>query len=291
MKNLIQAAVVTLLAASAAQGQSNPAGFCQVADSDSGFSGSQGGNGWWYRFDRGDPNASEDMPFYFFSYDEYRWCATPSYGGVDYSSNGSHCMHQRNGVHTNSGAGCQTPALGTLCPTREWRSAQPQSLRVHVQIVAGTDFQQFELTTDGAVVRAWIFPKEALPPEGAWIDVPPTSTVALRVTPLGYCAGSTYSVRIYAPDCNSDGVPDAQQISQGQLDDLDSDGVPDICQQPTCVDADLFRNGVINGADLGILLSEWGPANANTVSDINHDGRVDGSDLGFLLANWGPCSN
>jgi hypothetical protein len=157
--------------------------------------------------------------------------------------------------------------------------------------VAGTDFQQFELTTDGAVVRAWIFPKEALPPEGAWIDVPPTSTVALRVTPLGYCAGSTYSVRIYAPDCNSDGVPDAQQISQGQLDDLDSDGVPDICQQPTCVDADLFRNGVINGADLGILLSEWGPANANTVSDINHDGRVDGSDLGFLLANWGPCSN
>ena len=78
MKNMIQAAVVTLFAASAAHGQNNPAGYCQVADSESGFSGSQGGNGWWYRFDRGDPNASEDMPFYFFSYDEYRWCATQS---------------------------------------------------------------------------------------------------------------------------------------------------------------------------------------------------------------------
>jgi hypothetical protein len=48
---------------------------------------------------------------------------------------------------------------------------------------------------------------------------------------------------------------------------------------------------VINGADLGILLSEWGPGYANTVSDINHDGRVDGADLGFLLANWGPCQD
>ena len=47
----------------------------------------------------------------------------------------------------------------------------------------------------------------------------------------------------------------------------------------------------MNGADLGILLAQWGVANANTVSDINRDGRVDGSDLGTLLAFWGPCSN
>lgn len=54
---------------------------------------------------------------------------------------------------------------------------------------------------------------------------------------------------------------------------------------------DLFDDQQVNGADLGVLLSQWGPANANTVSDINNDGRVDGSDLGTLLANWGPCSN
>jgi hypothetical protein len=92
-------------------------------------------------------------------------------------------------------------------------------------------------------------------------------------------------------DCNSDGIVDYGQILQGQLADLNADGIPDICQQPTCVDADLFRNGVINGADLGILLSQWGPAPAGTVSDINRDGQVSGADLGFLLNAWGPCSN
>jgi hypothetical protein len=95
----------------------------------------------------------------------------------------------------------------------------------------------------------------------------------------------------WSADCNSDGVVDYGQILAGQLADANTNGIPDICEGPTCRDADLFRNGVINGADLGILLSEWGPAYANTVSDINHDGRVDGSDLGFLLANWGPCQN
>jgi hypothetical protein len=94
----------------------------------------------------------------------------------------------------------------------------------------------------------------------------------------------------WSADCNSDGIVDYGQILQGQLADLNADGVPDVCQQPTCVDADLFRNGVINGADLGILLSQWGPANVNTVSDINRDGQVNGADLGFLLANWGICN-
>jgi uncharacterized membrane protein len=54
---------------------------------------------------------------------------------------------------------------------------------------------------------------------------------------------------------------------------------------------DLFPNGTINGADLGIMLSEWGPAVGNTISDLNRDGSVDGADLGYLLANWGPCPN
>jgi hypothetical protein len=94
----------------------------------------------------------------------------------------------------------------------------------------------------------------------------------------------------WSADCNNDGIVDYGQILQGQLADTNSDGVPDICQQPTCRDADLFRNGVINGADLGILLSEWGPANPSTVSDITRDGVVDGADLGLLLSFWGACS-
>jgi uncharacterized membrane protein len=55
--------------------------------------------------------------------------------------------------------------------------------------------------------------------------------------------------------------------------------------------ADLNADALVAGADLGVLLSQWGPASAGTVSDLNRDGNVDGADLGYLLANWGPCPN
>jgi formylglycine-generating enzyme required for sulfatase activity len=57
-----------------------------------------------------------------------------------------------------------------------------------------------------------------------------------------------------------------------------------------CSSSDLFVDHQVNGADLGILLSQWGLAPAGTVSDINRDGLVNGADLGYLLNAWGPCS-
>ncbi len=54
----------------------------------------------------------------------------------------------------------------------------------------------------------------------------------------------------------------------------------------TTCDGDINGDGVVNGADLGLLLNQWGgPGSA----DINGDGVVDGADLGLLLAAWGPC--
>ena len=41
---------------------------------------------------------------------------------------------------------------------------------------------------------------------------------------------------------------------------------------------------VVNGADLGLLLSGWGRPG---LSDINGDGTTDGADLGVLLSHWG----
>ncbi|MFO0962066.1 MAG: hypothetical protein U0625_04075 [Phycisphaerales bacterium] len=52
---------------------------------------------------------------------------------------------------------------------------------------------------------------------------------------------------------------------------------------------DLTADGAVNGADLGILLGNWGPAGPNSVADLNHDGIVDGADLGTLLGAWGGC--
>jgi hypothetical protein len=74
--------------------------------------------------------------------------------------------------------------------------------------------------------------------------------------------------------------------SGAMLDDVSIIPEPAI---PTCADADLLLDRVVNGADLGILLAQWGPNTQYTISDINRDGVVDGIDLGLLLALWGPC--
>jgi hypothetical protein len=101
--------------------------------------------------------------------------------------------------------------------------------------------------------------------------------------------GSDFMLIEWDADCNNDGVVDFGQILQGQLADLNADGVPDACQQPTCADADIYRDFNVNGADLGILLSQWGPITPLTESDLNGDGVVDGADLGLLLSFWGGC--
>lgn len=45
---------------------------------------------------------------------------------------------------------------------------------------------------------------------------------------------------------------------------------------------DLDNNGVVNGADLTLLLAAWGTAGG----DLNSDGTTDAADLTVLLANW-----
>jgi len=49
---------------------------------------------------------------------------------------------------------------------------------------------------------------------------------------------------------------------------------------------DLNGDGVVDGADLGILLQSWGTCPA-CPADLNEDGVVDGADLGILLQSWG----
>jgi len=53
---------------------------------------------------------------------------------------------------------------------------------------------------------------------------------------------------------------------------------------PPPIPGDINSDGVVNGADLGLLLSLWGTTDAS--ADLNEDGFVDGGDLGELLTNW-----
>lgn len=51
---------------------------------------------------------------------------------------------------------------------------------------------------------------------------------------------------------------------------------------------DLNGDGIVDGADLGILLASWGACDgcAGCIADLDGDCMVDGADLGLLLANW-----
>jgi hypothetical protein len=50
---------------------------------------------------------------------------------------------------------------------------------------------------------------------------------------------------------------------------------------------DIDGNGVVNGADLGLLLAGWGACGTPCPGDLDGNGVVNGADLGLLLAAWG----
>ena len=55
--------------------------------------------------------------------------------------------------------------------------------------------------------------------------------------------------------------------------------------------ADLDGSGMVDGADLTIMLSDWGPLaeGESSSADIDGTGEVDGADLTLLLSGWGIC--
>ncbi len=77
----------------------------------------------------------------------------------------------------------------------------------------------------------------------------------------------------------------AEDASPGSVVEAGVDGVRIVtvdCNPPS-VFGDLNNDGIIDGEDLGILLSNWGTAG---IGDLDDDGTIDGADLGLLLAAW-----
>lgn len=68
--------------------------------------------------------------------------------------------------------------------------------------------------------------------------------------------------------------------------------IADICNDcpvvPPCV-ADISADGVVDGFDLGQVLSAWGNC-PGCAADLNHDGIVNAVDLSVVLSGWGSCS-
>ena len=83
-------------------------------------------------------------------------------------------------------------------------------------------------------------------------------------------------------DCDGNGVSDSTQISNGAQ-DSDHDGVLDSCEFKV---GDLNLNGIIDGADVSILLGWWGITNP-LYGDLDGDNVVNARDLGLLLGRFG----
>ncbi len=61
----------------------------------------------------------------------------------------------------------------------------------------------------------------------------------------------------------------------------------DFHPEEACV-GDLNGDGMVDGADLGLLIGGWGAVGAG-IGDLNGDELVDGADLGLMIGAWGEC--
>jgi formylglycine-generating enzyme required for sulfatase activity len=258
MKNLIQAAVVTLFAASTAQAQQ--AVQWKVSD---------GGNGHWYAcirdgagmtvHDAANRAASAGAHLLTGCSSEFDFAvsAVDALNPAGWVAWGNHRWGPWIGLRRVGSSGDFEWVDGTSCEFDRWDAGAGQP----------------DPSTEDAVLLY-----STSPLLSAFCH----DIVGSRLT--------NSAIIEWSADCNGDGIVDYGQILDGTFADADSDGVPDVCQQPACASSDLTANGVVDGADLGALLAFWGPVNpVLPQADIDGNGIVDGADLGTLLAHWGPC--
>lgn len=156
-----------------------------------------------------------------------------------------------------------------------------------------TDWWSFTLTEPTAltVVLAAEFPAEALVVRG-----PCSSTSTLARVATSDCGSAQVAV-LLEPGLHWLVVSTATQVRplHSGVECLDDDpetpppfyGVRYVASL-TCTEpgdpADLNLDGLVDGADLGLLLAAWGPGSGP--ADLDGSGTVDGADLGLLLSAW-----
>ena len=105
-------------------------------------------------------------------------------------------------------------------------------------------------------------------------------------------SGAVGSVHTYdwtVPDVVDDTVWVRVRMDNSATDYYDVSNAPfSIVSPPPLCPADLNGDGVVDAADLAMLLGSWGPCR-DCPADLNGDGVVNAADLALLLGSWGPC--
>ncbi len=267
-----------------------PPGTVRLTASDSGFSTTQGSGGWFYKFDTGQGTPIRLMDYYVS--EGASWCTT-SYIGPP---GGSYCQLGATGGHPSTPGNCTTFYMGLQRPIREWHCFAP--LRCTVRLRISTNWNSpdlyFELKADDVVKWSQGWSWGVPGPADVIVDVGVAQKISLMVDGGGNncnADGFTSIIEVFVDDCDGNGIADPLEIVDNPNRDSDHDWQLDCCELgvPCSCAGDLFDDDVVNGADLGILLAQWGVRSPSTVSDLNNDGLVNGADLGILLTNWGPC--
>jgi hypothetical protein len=74
-------------------------------------------------------------------------------------------------------------------------------------------------------------------------------------------------------------------LPAGTAHDRNHNGILDECE----CQADLDGSGIVDLADLGLLLADWGCTGVYCVGDIDRNEETDLADLGMMLTQFG-CS-
>ena len=128
----------------------------------------------------------------------------------------------------------------------------------------------------------------------------------LRLAVMSQCADITTLLACDDNGCNGDAPPWTSRIAglplaAGQVVYIAVAGGDFVAPGPFAFEltldevfacpGDLDGDGTIGGADLGLVLGQWGPCGAGQcAADLDGSGSVDGADLGRILGAWGPCA-
>jgi hypothetical protein len=85
-------------------------------------------------------------------------------------------------------------------------------------------------------------------------------------------------------DCNDNGTPDWCDISSGTSADVNANGVPDECE----CEGDLNGDGLVDVDDIILIILNWGEIGENP-ADADNNGIVNGKDLGLVITAFGGC--
>jgi hypothetical protein len=138
-------------------------------------------------------------------------------------------------------------------------------------------------------------------------DLGGSASDASSVTVFANCPSATAGVAPVACDNDAcDGTTRGASVQMGVGQSVfvrvssEESGIADAAIQgqlafvfeTSCI-ADFTNDRIVNGADLGTLLSKWGAqipsGSPDSYLDLNGDGQINGGDLGVLLSKWGAC--